>query len=462
LKSRRGGSIPAVFHGFSNKQKLMKRIFPLGDWMGGMLRGPRAVYAVAPLFLPLIFASVQTNVTADATTATAATYKYLPLQYQIQTEPAPLPPHSICVRVSQGDTLESLFLSGGLNNADAHNLAVEFAKTVDPRRLRLGDLMRFYVDEAKNVQGLEMKVSGWGFVRATRNATGFDVRPVEAPQRDEEVTVHAEVDSSLYEAIRGAGETPALVSSLVDVFQWDVDFFRLRRGDSFSLVVKKKYVGDDHVGYGPIVAAQFFHNGQTFEAFRYENAGISGYYGRSGSPIKKQFLRAPLKFTRITSDFSLKRFHPVLQRFRPHYGVDYGAPTGTPVMSTADGVVVAATFDRGEGNYVKIRHNLRTETSYLHLSRFASGIKRGAKVNQGDVIGYVGMTGLATGPHLDYRVSENGRWLNPRELKSITADPLQGAALRTFKATIARYTAQIDSAIRVAQNETKSRTPALF
>jgi murein DD-endopeptidase MepM/ murein hydrolase activator NlpD len=111
---------------------------------------------------------------------------------------------------------------------------------------------------------------------------------------------------------------------------------------------------------------------------------------------------------------------------------------------------------------VKIRHNLRTETSYLHLSRFASGIKRGAKVNQGDVIGYVGMTGLATGPHLDYRVSENGHWLNPRELKSITADPLQGAALRTFKATIARYTAQIDSAIRVAQNETKSRTPALF
>lgn len=440
----------------------MRRKLAVGDWVGGVLRGPRAVYAVAPLFLPLIFASVQTELTTPQQNAVAARYKFLPLQYQVQSEPAPLPSHTICVRVSPGDTLESIFMEGGFTSADAHSLATEFGKSVDPRRLRLGDLIRFYVDDKQTVQAVEMKISGWGSVRGDRNAQGFAVNAVQAQQRSEEVTVHAEVDSSLYDAIRAAGESPALVSALVDVFQWDVDFFRLRRGDSFTLVVQKKFAGDDHIGYGPIVAAQFNHNGQTFEAFRFESAGFAGYYARSGAPLKKQFLRAPLKFTRITSDFTMHRFHPILQRFRPHYGVDYGAPIGTPVMSTADGVVAATGYDSGEGNFIKIRHNARIETNYLHLSRFAAGIKRGAKVTQGDVIGYVGMTGLATGPHLDYRVSDGGKWLNPRELKSITADALHGAALDAFRGTIARYVTRIDSAVRVAQNNSARGSRALF
>jgi murein DD-endopeptidase MepM/ murein hydrolase activator NlpD len=166
--------------------------------------------------------------------------------------------------------------------------------------------------------------------------------------------------------------------------------------------------------------------------------GRPGYYGASGTPMRKQFLKAPLQFSRVTSGFTKKRFHPVLKYFRPHYGVDYGAPTGTPVMTTADGVVVEARFKPAEGNFVRIRHSSKIDTCYLHLSRFRKGLKKGDVVTQGDIVGYVGMTGLATGPHLDYRVSENGKWLDPLKLKSITPDPLRADSLRRFRANVAR------------------------
>jgi murein DD-endopeptidase MepM/ murein hydrolase activator NlpD len=289
------------------------------------------------------------------------------------------------------------------------------------------------------VDSVEMKVNGWGEIDAVRGAGGFAITPRPAQQTEIDTTVSAEIDSSLYEALRGAGETPQLVQELVDVFQWDIDFFALQKGDSFSLVVKKKFAGADVTGYGPIVAARFTHSGQTFEAYRCDADGHPGYYARNGSPLRKQFLRAPLQFSRITSKFSVSRFHPLLHYFRPHHGVDYGAPVGTPVMTTADGVVATTAYNRGEGNFIRIRHTSRVETSYLHLSRFAKGIKPGKRVTQSEVIGYVGMTGLATGPHLDYRVSDNGTWLDPLKLKSITPDPLRGQSLEAFRNSVAAF-----------------------
>jgi murein DD-endopeptidase MepM/ murein hydrolase activator NlpD len=307
-----------------------------------------------------------------------------------------------------------------------------------------------------------MKVNGWGEIDAVRNGTNFDITPRQSEQRELESTVASTIDTSLYEAMRSAGETPQLVQQLVDVFQWDIDFFALKKGDAFSLVVKKKYAGADLVGYGPIVAARFTHDGATYEAFRHESPdGHPGYYARGGAPLRKQFLRAPLQFTRITSGFSKSRFHPLLHYFRPHHGVDYGAPVGTPVMTTADGVVVETSYNRGEGNFIRIRHTSRIETMYLHLSRFAKGLRRGSKVTQGDVIGYVGMTGLATGPHLDYRVSDNGTWLNPLGLRSITPDPLGGNQLAQFRADVARFLPRLTaSPAQLAQLGPKRR--ALF
>src|ERR1051326_2077960 len=186
------------------------------------------------------------------------------------------------------------------------------------------------------------------------------------------------------------------------------------------------------------------------------------HWGRHSPPLRKQFLRAPLQFTRITSGFSQHRFHPLLHYFRPHHGVDYGAPVGTPVMTTADGVVVEAGYNRGEGNYIKVRHTSRIETMYLHLSRFAKNIRRGTRVNQGDVIGYVGMTGLATGPHLDYRISDNGTWLDPLKMKSITADPLAGNQLSSFRFEVQRLAPRLEVVppAQVAQLGAKRR--ALF
>jgi murein DD-endopeptidase MepM/ murein hydrolase activator NlpD len=227
-------------------------------------------------------------------------------------------------------------------------------------------------------------------------------------------------------------------------------------------VVSKQYAGPDVVGYGPITAARFTHRGTTYEAFRHESAdGFGGYYSRKGAPLRKQFLKAPLKFSRVTSGFSKRRFHPVLHVFRPHHGIDYGAPMGTPVMTTADGVVVEARYKRGEGNFVRIRHSSAYETYYLHLSKFAKNIKKGTRVVQGDVIGYVGMTGLATGPHLDYRVTERGKWLNPLHLKSITPDPLRGAQLAQFKGNVARLVPRLETPGQtVAQKSAPQR--ALF
>ena len=404
-----------------------------------MLKRPHAYLAAAlPLAIPLVLAAL-TGAEPAAAPATHANASALSLNYAgLTPSPATLPEHSMILTIEEDDTLDSVLNEGGMTRAEAAALTHEFGRSIDLRRLRPGHLLRFHRGAAGSVDSVEMKVTGWGEIEAVRTPAGFEVASRPAEQRVVNTVVSAEIDTSLYDALHGAGEGPQLVQQLVDVFQWDIDFFALQKGDSFSVVVNKKFAGSDPIGYGPIDAARFTHNGQTYEAFRQETSGgRAGYYARNGSPLRKQFLRAPLQFTRITSGFSKSRFHPILHSFRPHRGVDYGAPMGTPVMTTGDGVVVSATYNRGEGNFIRIRHTSRLETYYLHLSRFARGIKPGRKVMQGEVIGFVGMTGLATGPHLDYRITDAGTWLDPLKLRSITPDPLRGDSLRQFREAIA-------------------------
>ncbi|MCU1350601.1 MAG: peptidase [Acidobacteria bacterium] len=449
----------------------MKRLRAFGAWLGGGFRRPRAYVAVVlPIAIPLLLASVTTPTAVSTVRHTAASFiAPPPLRYADLTPeassaagPATLPEHSTILTVEDGDTLDSILGAGGLDRRECAVLTQEFGKSIDVRRLRPGNLLRFHYDTERKVDSVELKITGWGQVDAVRNGTRFDVLARPAEQRELQQTVAASIESSLYEALRSAGESPQLAQQIVDVFQWDIDFFALKKGDSFSLVVKKKFAGGDAIGYGPILAARFTHDGDTYEAFRHESPdGRGGYYSSAGTPLRKQFLRAPLQFTHITSTFSNRRFHPILKYFRPHHGVDYGAPVGTPVMTTADGVVVEAGYKGGEGNYIKVRHTSRIDTSYLHLSRFAKGVKRGSKVTQGDVIGYVGMTGLATGPHLDYRVNDNGTWLDPLKLKSITPDPLRGDSLRQFRANVAAFQPKLAvNTTRVAEGPAKRR--ALF
>ena len=442
----------------------MKTLRAISGRLGGVVKRPRVFVALAlPLAVPLFLASVRAQpefgTIARGTMLPPPTLRYHDLRQPFQAE---LPEHSLILTIEKNDTLDKILLAGGLSRAESAALTAQLAGTVDVRRLRPGHLVRFHYDQSGTVDAVQMKVTGWGEVGAVRNGNTFDVKAEQAAIREVETTISATVHRSLYEALREAGEGPQVVQQLSDVFQWDIDFFELRRGDSFSFVVTKQYAGSDLVGYGPITAARFTHRGTTFEAFRHEMPdGRAGYYSASGTPLRKQFIKSPLKFSRVTSGFSKRRFHPVLKYFRPHYGVDYGAPVGTPVMSTADGVVVDARYKTGEGNFIRIRHSSRIDTCYLHLSRFKKGLKKGTRVNQGDVIGYVGMTGLATGPHLDYRVSENGKWLDPLKLKSITPDPLRGESLGRFRSSVARLQPQL-AAPESATGERPVHQRALF
>ncbi len=244
------------------------------------------------------------------------------------------------------------------------------------------------------------------------------------------------IDHSLFVASQRAGLPDAITMHLAQIFQWDVDFvLDIRKGDEFHVLYEELYVGDEFIGYGNILAAEFVNQGQHFRAIRYTDAqGDSNYYNPDGQSMRKAFLRAPVEFTRISSNFNLHRIHPLFKRSRPHRGIDYAAPTGTPILAAGDGRVVTATRTAPNGNYIVIQHGEQFTTKYLHMSKFARGIHSGVRVKQGQVIGYVGSTGWATGPHLHYEFLVNGVHKNPRTVELPDAEPIPAAERDRFAA----------------------------
>lgn len=269
-------------------------------------------------------------------------------------------------------------------------------------------------------------------LRVVRRGEALEARVV---TRDVEVRVErveGVIRSSLFAAVHAAGEQDQLALDLADVFAWDVDFnTELQAGDSFAVLVEKRSVEGRPLGYGALLAAELLRGERTLRAVRFEEAGVAGYYSPDGLPLRKAFLRSPLRFTRISSRFSHSRLHPVLNVRRPHLGVDFAAPAGTPVRASGDGVVTAAGWMGGFGNTVELRHPNGYETLYGHLSRIA--VRRGQRLAQGQVLGTVGSTGLATGPHLDYRVRRNGAYVNPLRMQSPPAEPIPAAARPAFE-----------------------------
>jgi murein DD-endopeptidase MepM/ murein hydrolase activator NlpD len=386
--------------------------------------------------VPLVLAAATLSFSSTDT----ASIDVPPIHYdRVGASSLPLRTRAVLLPVEPGDTLDRILQSAGVGRVEAASLVSELANHVNPRRIKHGDFVRLEYGSDDSLQSIGLSAGAEGRLHAVRSGAGFDIRFTPSVKTTQEIRVAGTIESSFYDALQQTGETPALAAQLVEIFAWDVDFFRLRKGDWFSVIAEKQYADGVLTGYGPITAAQFHHNGQTYEAFRFTDAaGHPGYYTTAGAPLRKQFLRSPMKFSRITSGYTNRRFHPVLKIFRAHPGIDYGAPVGTPVMVTADGVVVSAGHGRAEGNMVRVRHANGMETYYLHLSRFAKGIRPGARVGQGQVIAYVGRTGLATGPHLDYRMKRNGQWVNPLQLKVAPAEPLTGAALAAFKAEASR------------------------
>jgi len=250
-----------------------------------------------------------------------------------------------------------------------------------------------------------------------------------------------EITTNLYLSALSHNINPKLILELADIFCWDINFFTdLRPGDKYQFIYEKIYVNGRFLCYGRILAAKFVNQGRCFEAYYFETHHNNGsYYDAKGRPLQKAFLKSPLRYKRISSGFSYHRRHPILGIVRPHLGIDYAAPTGTPVESIADGKIVYIGWKGGYGKFIKIRHNNRYSSTYGHLSRFAKGLKRGTWVKQGQVIGYVGMTGLATGPHLDFRFLVSNRFINYLKFNPPPASPLPKRLYLRFEKQIAYY-----------------------
>ena len=244
--------------------------------------------------------------------------------------------------------------------------------------------------------------------------------------------ITGEITTSLWNAFVEKDEDPMLANDLSEIYAWSIDFFGIQKGDRFTIVYDELSVDSQRVGTGTIYSTKFINYGKEFLAFRFYQDSVYTFFDEKGNSLRKTFLKAPLKYSRISSGFSHSRLHPVLKIRRPHHGVDYAAPTGTPVYSIGDGKVIKKGWDNGGGNYIKIKHNSVYTTVYMHLSKFASGIKIGDFVNQSQVVGYVGSTGLATGPHLDFRVYQNGHAINPLKMESPPAEPVKDKNIEDF------------------------------
>ena len=248
------------------------------------------------------------------------------------------------------------------------------------------------------------------------------------------------IESSLWNAMKAAEVNPMLAVELSDIYAWAIDFFGIQKNDAFRVIYEEQYVDSQSIGISDIYAAVFTHNGHDFHAYEFTQDSSRSFFDEEGNSLRKAFLKAPLRYSRISSRFSHSRMHPVLKIRRPHHGVDYAAPTGTPVVSIGDGKVIKkGNQKRGGGRYVKIKHNSVYTTVYMHFSKFAKGVNVGSFVKQGQVVGYVGSSGLATGPHLDFRVYKNGSAINPLKMESPPVEPVKEENLENFKKVVEKY-----------------------
>lgn len=253
------------------------------------------------------------------------------------------------------------------------------------------------------------------------------------------------ISSSLWDDIKRSGASPLLALRLSDIYAWSIDFFALRKGDRFRVLYDEIYVDGQFYDIGEVYAADFTHMGKSYKAYHYTLDTASGYWSEIGENLKKAFLKAPLSFIRISSRFTYARRHPVLRIVRPHTGVDYAAPKGTPVMSIGDGVVIQKGYAGGGGNTVKIKHNTMYTSAYLHLSGYGPGVSKGARVRQGQIIGYVGSTGISTGPHLDFRVWKNGSPVDPLKMDSPPAKKIGSKEMPAFTQYMQKVHIEADS-----------------
>ncbi|MGX9569907.1 peptidoglycan DD-metalloendopeptidase family protein [Pseudomonas viciae] len=350
------------------------------------------------------------------------------------------------VIVAKGDTLSTLFEKVGLPSTSVHEILASDKQAKQFTQLQRGQKLEFELTPDGQLTNLHTKLSDLESITLTKNDKGYVFNRVTAKPTVRSAYVHGVINSSLSQSAARAGLSHSLTMDMASVFGYDIDFAQdIRQGDEFDVIYEQKVVNGKSVGNGPILSARFTNRGKTYTAVRYTNKqGNSSYYTADGNSMRKAFIRTPVDFARISSRFSAGRKHPILNKIRAHKGVDYAAPRGTPIKAAGDGKVLLAGRRGGYGNTVIIQHGNTYRTLYGHMQGFAKGVKTGGSVKQGQVIGYIGTTGLSTGPHLHYEFQVNGVHVDPLGQKLPMADPIAKAERARFLAQSQPLMARMD------------------
>lgn len=348
--------------------------------------------------------------------------------------------------IGKGDFFGPLLLRLGADNNRIQQLTEAGKDVFDVTKIKIGNHYEaFYAEDDPG----RLAYFVYERDRNSHIVFGLDslsVRVVEKEMETERKYAQVTINSSLWNDVQAAGVSPLLALEIADIYAWTIDFFGLQKGDSFRVVFDELTYKGEPAGIGNVQYVQFVHQSKLYEAYHFHDGNRGGHYwNEKGESLKKAFLKAPLNFTRVSSGFTYARRHPVTRVVRPHTGVDYAAPKGTPVWSIGDGVVISRGWSGGGGNTVKIKHNSVYTTAYMHLSAYAKGLKTGQRVKQGEIIGYVGSTGVSTGPHLDFRVWKNGTPINPLTMESPASEPVSGENMALFENTVSSLRYQMDS-----------------
>jgi murein DD-endopeptidase MepM/ murein hydrolase activator NlpD len=348
--------------------------------------------------------------------------------------------HGAAHTIALGDNLYQVLVNHGVKIQEVGGLIAAWRSLPELQKLRPGEILELiFARDSQRLEKVRYQNMHGQVLATTRTEQGWTTSRYAKPMVVTPALARGAIKDSLYQSAVDENIDFELALALADIFAWDIDFFvDLRAGDHYAFLYDQRFRSGKLVGNGRIVAAHF-HNGSTrHRAYYYQAPGKrADYYDDQGNSLRKVFLKSPLRYSRISSGFSKRRLHPILKIYRPHPGVDYAAPTGTPVAAVGDGRVISKRWKNGYGRFIAVRHNSRYITSYGHLYRYASKIKVGSNVKQGQVIGYVGASGLATGPHLDFRMKKDGRFVNPLKNRLPAARPVPPNYLSDFKKRVA-------------------------
>lgn len=394
----------------------------------------------------------------------------LPVQQSGQTNPqaaALKPPAQTAafitktIKVASGDSLSTVFARAGLTYQDVDQL-IALGDSIEPlKTLHPGDEFAFRLSPEQNLMGLTYQIAPNKSLTVSRDAQDqLTAHEVVLPMETRLTTAEGTIDSSLYQSAIDTGLSANIVMQLADIFGWKIDFLKdVQNGDHFRIVYEEKFLKGKHISTGRVMAAQFTNHGKVFQAVRYTTPeGKVGYYEPNGASLERGFLRYPVEFSRISSRFNMHRMHPLYHKIRAHKGVDFAARTGTPIHAAGNGKIEFIGWQHGYGKVIKIKHDGGFETVYGHMSRFNTKIKKGSKVDMGETIGYVGMTGAATGPHLHYEFHVKGVYTDPLAAKLPEAHPIPSKYRKDF---LVQTQPLVDQIIRTKQTIQSAQTQGL-